>query len=181
MFRFLPIINNRYTHIPNSLAMANMTTFKKQPKSIASLLKKNHYQQSATLITKLDMVLQSILKQHHISGCRIGNIENGSLLIETPASIWVQRLQFIRSELLSELRKHHRALISIKIRVNPGLAKVSNKQVKKKITTQKRAEKMSHEVAESFVALAENADPKLKSSLLSLAQFSKPSSTKHTK
>ncbi|TEW54915.1 DUF721 domain-containing protein [Psychromonas sp. RZ22] len=149
-----------------------MTTHKKQPKSIASLLKKNNYQQSTSLISKLDIILQRFLKQHQISGCRIGNIENGSLIIESPTSIWLQRLQFIRSDILSELRQHHSSLISIKIKVNPELAKVSPSVLKKNKPIPKRAQKMSKDIADSFLALAENADPKLKKALQSLAKFS---------
>lgn len=152
--------------------MAVMTTHKKQPKPISLLLEKNHYQKSTSLITKLDMVLQRVLKQHNISGCRIGNIENGSLLIESPTSLWLQRLQFIRSELLSELRHHHSSLISIKIKVNPNLAKISPAQLKTNKPVKKRAQKMSKDIADSFLALAENADPKLKKALQSLAKFS---------
>tara|TARA_R110001583_G_scaffold34784_5_gene116418 strand:+ start:3940 stop:4413 length:474 start_codon:yes stop_codon:yes gene_type:complete len=152
--------------------MAVMTTHKKQPKPIALLLEKNHYQKSTSLITKLDMVLQRVLKQHNISGCRIGNIENGSLLIESPTSLWLQRLQFMRSDILSELRQHHSSLISIKIKVNPNLAKISPAQLKTNKPVKKRAQKMSKDIADSFLALAENADPKLKKALQSLAKFS---------
>jgi len=149
-----------------------MTTHKKQPKPITLLLKKNHYQQNTSLITKLDMVLQRYLKQHNISDCRIGNIENGSLVVETPSSIWLQRLQFIRSDLLSELRQHHSSLLNIKIKVNPNLAKLSKPELKKNKLVKKRAKKMSKDVAQSFLALAENADPQLKKALQSLAKFS---------
>jgi len=149
-----------------------MTTHKKQPKPITLLLKKNHYQQNTSLITKLDMVLQRYLKQHNISDCRIGNIENGSLVVETPSSIWLQRLQFIRSDLLSELRQHHSSLLNIKIKVNPNLAKLSKPELKKNKLVKKRAKKMSEDVAQSFLALAENADPQLKKALQSLAKFS---------
>ncbi|TEW51332.1 DUF721 domain-containing protein [Psychromonas algicola] len=149
-----------------------MTTYKKQPRPISLLLKKNHYQQSTSLITKLDMVLQSYLKQHNINDCRIGNIENGSLIIESPTSIWLQRLQFIRSEILTELRQHHPSLTKIKIKVNPDLAKVSPLQLKKNTLVKKRAQKMSKDVADSFLVLAEDADPKLKKALQSLAKFS---------
>ena len=172
MFSFLPIINNRYTHKPNSLLMAVMTTHKKQPKPISLLLKKNNFQQSTSLISKLDIVLQRLLKQHNISGCRIGNVENGSLLIESPTSLWLQRLQFIRSDILTELRQHHSSLISIKIKVNPELAKVSPTLLKKNKPIKKRAQKMSKDISDSFLALAENADPKLKKALQSLAKFS---------
>ncbi|MDA7746814.1 DciA family protein [Psychromonas sp.] len=171
MFRFLPIINNRYTHKPNSLLMAVMTTHKKQPKSIALLLNKNHFQQSTSLITKLDIVLQRLLKQHNISGCRIGNVENGILLIESSTSIWLQRLQFIRSEILTELRQHHSSLMNIKIKVNPELAKVTPSKLIKNKPAPKRAQKMSKDIADSFLALAENADPKLKKSTTIVSQI----------
>lgn len=118
------------------------------------------------------MVLQRYLKQHNISDCRIGNIENGSLVVETPSSIWLQRLQFIRSDLLSELRQHHSSLLNIKIKVNPNLAKLSKPELKKNKLVKKRAKKMSKDVAQSFLALAENADPQLKKALQSLAKFS---------
>jgi hypothetical protein len=151
--------------------MAVMTIHKKQPKPISLLLKKNHYQQSTSLITKLDMVLQSYLKQHNIEGCRIGNIENGTLIIESPSSIWLQRLQFIRSELLSELRHQYPSIVNIKIKVNPQLAKIDTTQLKKSSLVKKRAQPMSKEISDSFLALAENADPKLKKVLQSLAKF----------
>ena len=153
--------------------MAVMTTNKKQPKSISLLLKKNHYQQSTSLIAKLDMVLQSYLKQHNINACRIGNIENGRLTIESPTSIWLQRLQFIQSDILSELRKHSPALTNIKVKVNPKLAEASPPHLRKKNRVKKRAEKMSPDVADSFLALADNAEPKLKKALQSLAKYSK--------
>lgn len=149
-----------------------MTTHKKQPKPIASLLKKNHYQQSTSLITKMDIVLQRALKQHNISGCRIGNIENGNAIIESATPLWLQRLKFIRSELLTELRQHHSSLINIKFTVNPELAKISTAKLKKNKAVKIRAEKMSKDVADSFLALAENADPKLKKALQSLAKYS---------
>ena len=166
------MINNRYTHKFNSLLKAVMTTHRKQPKPIALLLEKNNYQQSTSLITKLDIVLQRFLKQHSISGCRIGNIENGSLIIETPTSIWLQRLQFIRSDILTELRQHHSSIINIKVKVNPNLAKVNPIHSKTKKLVKKRAQKMSKDVADSFLALAETADPTLKKALQSLAKYS---------
>jgi len=152
--------------------MAVMTIHKKQPKPIALLLEKNHFQQSTSLISKLDIILQRLLKQHNIDGCRIGNIENGSLILETPTPLWLQRLQFIRNDILSELRQHHSSLITIKFKVNPELAKVAPSAIKKVKPAKKRAQKMSKDVAESFLALADNADPKLKKALQSLAKFS---------
>lgn len=148
-----------------------MTSYKKKPKTIASLLEKTPFQQSTSLITELNTILQRILKSHHIPRCRIGSINGGSLLIESPSAIWLQRLQFIRSELLFEFRQHHPSIINIKVKVNPELAKVPVKEIKSK-RPKKRATKMSSDVAASFLALADNADPKLRKALQSLAKFS---------
>ncbi|MEL0629419.1 DciA family protein [Psychromonas aquatilis] len=149
-----------------------MTTHKKQPKPIASLLEKNNYQQSTSLISKMDIILQRVLKQHNIKGSRIGNIENGRVIIESPTAAWSQRLNFIRNDLLSELRQHHSSLTSIKFIVNPKLAKLSPDKIKKSKPVKIRAERMSKDVAASFLALADNADPELKKALQSLAKYS---------
>ncbi|WP_037027204.1 DciA family protein [Psychromonas aquimarina] len=145
----------------------------RQPKPVSLLLKKSGLQHDAALITKLDSLLQSFLKQHNIQGCRIGNLQNGSLLIEIPSSTWLMRLQFMRSELLSLLRQQLPALLTIKIKVNPRLSQLQDKQKKKKNRVIKRASKMPNDVAQSFLALAEDADPALKAALHSLAEFSK--------
>jgi len=150
-----------------------MTTHKKQPKPIASFLQKSHYQKSASTVTQLNTVLQTYLLQYQIKGCRIGHIKDGSLIIESPTSLWLQRLQFMKSDLLSLLREHQPSLMRIKIKVNPELAKTSIPQLKKNKLVKKRAEKMSQDVAESFLLLADNADPTLKKALTSLAQFCK--------
>jgi len=150
-----------------------MTIHKKQPKPIASLLQKSNYQKNTSMITQLDAVLQAYLQRHQIKGCRIGNIKQGNLIIESPTSLWLQRLQFMQSDLLSELRLHQPSIMKVKIKVNPDLAKISSPQLKKNKLVKKRAEKMSQEIAESFLSLADNADPKLKKALISLAKFSK--------
>ncbi len=146
----------------------------RQPKPVSQLLKKCGLKHDVTLVTELNSLLQSFLKQHNIEGCKIGNLQNGSLIVEIPNANWQMRLQFIRSELLTVLRQKSPSLKSIKIRVNPKLCevKVTERKVSRKIK-EKRAVKMPSDVANSFLALAEDADPELKSALQSLAKFSK--------
>ncbi|WP_094751707.1 DciA family protein [Psychromonas sp. CD1] len=144
-----------------------------QPKPIFSLLEKNSLQHDASLMTQLNILLQHHLKQHKIDGCRIGKLKNGSLLIEMPSALWQQRLQFIRNELLSALRIQYPALVSIKFRINPTLniaRKTKKRPLHKKI---KPAARMPLDVADSFLALAENAEPGLKRALQSLAKYTK--------
>lgn len=143
----------------------------RQPKPVSFLLGKIGLQHDVTLITKLDSLLQRYLKQHHIQGCRIGNLQNGSLLIEIPDAIWLIRLKFMQSELLTLLRQEVPGLLHIKIKVNPGLKRSEDKKNSRKVV--KRASKMSNEVAQSFLALAEDADPALQAALRSLASYVK--------
>ncbi len=145
----------------------------RQPKPVAQLLKKSGLQYDLPLFTKLDSLLQSFLKQHNIKGCRLGKLQNGSLLIEIPNANWMMRLQFIRNDLLSLLRQASPGLLKIEIKVNPRLSIDKTKTKKTKKRPEKRATRMSSDVAESFLALAEDADPALKKALKSLAQFSK--------
>jgi len=145
----------------------------RQPKNVVQLLKKSGLQYDLSLFTKLDSLLQSFLKQHDIKGCRVGKLQNGSLIIEIPNANWLMRLQFMRNELLSLLRQASPGLLKIEIKVNPRLSIDKSKTKKTKNRPEKRATKMSVDVADSFLALAENADPALKKALQSLAKYSK--------
>ena len=145
----------------------------RKPKPVSLLLKKSGLQHNTSLITKLDSLLQSCLKQHNIQGCRIGCLQNGSLLIEIPDATWQLRLQFIRNELLTQLRQQVPGLLNIKIKVNPRLKQVAKKSKDKPQKAIKRASKMPNDVAQSFLALAEDADPALQAALRSLAKYSK--------
>ncbi|WP_284202966.1 DciA family protein [Psychromonas marina] len=145
----------------------------RQPKPMAQLLKKSELQYNQPLFTKLDSLLQSFLKQHNIDGCRLGNLQNGSLLIEIPNATWMVRLQFMRNDLLSLLRQASPGLLKINIKVNPRLSITKNIPKKNKNRVKKRASKMPSDVADSFLAMADDAEPALKKALQSLAQFSK--------
>jgi len=142
------------------------------PKSVSFLLKKNRLQENTNLITKLDSLLQSYLKQHNIQNCRIGNLQHGNLLIEIPDATWQVRLQFMRNELLTLLRQEVPGLLKLKFSVNPRL-KVMIKKPKQTIRKNiKHASKMPRDVAQSFLSLAEDADPDLQKALRSLAKYS---------
>jgi hypothetical protein len=144
----------------------------RQPKPVALLLNKSGLQYDLPLFTELDSLLQSFLKQHNIKGCRVGNLQNGNLLIEIPDANWMMRLQFMRNEILSLLRQVSPGLLKINLKVNPRLSIAKTKVKKAKSLPKIRATKMSEEVADSFLALADDADPALKKALQSLALFS---------
>ncbi len=145
----------------------------RKPKPVSLLLKKSGLQHNTSLTTKLNSLLQSYLKQHNIPDCRIGSLQNGSLLIESPDATWLLRLQFMRNELLTLLRQEVPGLLNIKFKVNPRLKQAATKPKDKPQTSIKRASKMPNDVAQSFLALAEHADPALQAALRSLAKYSK--------
>jgi hypothetical protein len=145
----------------------------RQPKAMAQLLKKSELQYNQPLFTKLDSLLQSFLKQHNIAGCRLGNLQNGSLLIEIPNANWLVRLQFMRNDILTLLRQASPGLLKVNIKVNPHLSITKSRPKKKTNKVQKRASRMPADVADSFLAMADDADPALKKALQSLAKFSK--------
>ena len=152
---------------------------RRQPKPVAQLLNKSGLQYDLPLFTKLDSLLQSFLKQHNINGCRLGNLQNGSLLIEIPNANWMMRLQFMRNDLLSLLRQASPGLLKINIKVNPRLSIDKSISKKNKPKIKIRAAKMPEDVADSFLALAEDADPALKKALQSLALFSQKKDSKN--
>ncbi|MCG6201911.1 DciA family protein [Psychromonas antarctica] len=145
----------------------------RKPKPVSFLLKEIGLQHDTALITKVDSLLQSYLKQHNIKDCRIGNLQNGSLLIEIPDATWLIRLKFMQSELLTLSRQLVPGLLNIKIKINPTLKQATAKSEKNTKKVIKRASKMSNDVAQSFLALAENADPGLQAALRSLAKYSR--------
>ncbi|MEI6896055.1 MAG: DciA family protein [Psychromonas sp.] len=147
----------------------------RQPKTVAQLLKKTELQYNQPQFTKLDSLLQSFLKKNNIAGCRLGNLKNGSLLIEIPDANWMVRLQFMRNDLLSVLREACPGLMKVNIKVNPRLSISKTLPKKNKNRVKQQAKRMSADVADSFLALAEDADPDLKKALQSLAQYSKKS------
>ncbi len=143
----------------------------RKPQPVSLLMKNNPLQQKGIQISQLNSLLQSFLKQHNISNCRIGNVKNGLLMLEVPDAMWKMRLQFIQNEILSLIRLKEPSLIQMKVIVNPRLAANTQKIKKQKKNSIKKADLMPKDIAEAFLLLAENADPKLKKALRSLAQY----------
>lgn len=144
-----------------------------KPQPVSLLMKNNPLQQKSIQISQLNSLLQSFLKQHNISNCRIGNVKNGRLMLEVPAAIWKIRLQFMQNEILSLIRLKEPSLIQMTVIVNPRLAANTQKLKNQKKNSIKKADLMPKDIAQAFLLLAENADPKLKKTLRSLAQYAK--------
>ena len=144
-----------------------------KPKSVVTLMQRSHLQQEAMRMSELNILLQKYLKQYQISDCRIGNVKSGCLTLEVQSAAWKMRLQFMQSDILSALREKVPGLIKMKVNVNPRLNLSKNTLRSTKPLQQKRASLMPKDVAESFLILAEGADPKLKEALTSLALYVK--------
>ena len=143
----------------------------RQPQSISRIMKNNNLQQKSMRISQLNSLLQSILKQHNIIDCRIGNVKNGRLILEVPAAMWKLRIQFMQNEILRILRSKEPSIIQMKIIVNPRLATNTQKIKQINIKSIKKTYLMPKDIAKAFLLLAENADPTLKKALRSLAQY----------
>jgi hypothetical protein len=151
---------------------------KRKPQSVSTLLSTNALQQGlhtkALQIAHMNSLLQTYLKKHNIDQCRVGNVMNGQLLLETGHAAWRTRLNFMRSDLISFFRQYEPRIRSLKIEVNPRLANVKNNTKNlKKIPKQKRSV-MSEDIASAFIALGETVDPDFKKILNSLAQNIQP-------
>lgn len=145
----------------------------RKPKKLSTLLANTELQHDALLISKLNILLQTKLKKQSIQGCCVGNFKNGILTIKMASAIWKNRLEFQRSELLTLFRSQIPSITKMKFLVDPTLAKQTQVQKQARVVNHKRAAKMPEDVAQSFLDLAENAEPALKEALLSLAQFKK--------
>ena len=68
---------------------------------------------------------QTILAQFNLSQCELTEMVNGKAVISAPSAAWLNRLRQLKSNLLSELRRSYPSLISLELKINPNLARVS--------------------------------------------------------
>lgn len=105
--------------------------------------------------------------------CRVANYREGTLIIEAVSATLATRLNYLKSDMLSHLRKAGFVeCCQIKITSNPNAQqRLSEPRSKKATPTTYRV--MSDETAEQLKALAEHAPGKLQEKLLKLAAHAK--------
>ncbi|RJG50041.1 DUF721 domain-containing protein [Motilimonas pumila] len=125
--------------------------------------------QRADLLSELDRVLQSVLERHNIKHGKIANFRTGTLIIGVPSAIWLTRFNFCRSQILTDLRQHISALVSVEAKILPQMA-YQKTDVKIPSRPQKANPRVISETSASHIlSAAEHAEGKLKEKLLRLA------------
>ncbi|CUX96465.1 hypothetical protein MHIR_DE00125 [Candidatus Doolittlea endobia] len=78
----------------------------------------------AIFLLKINSAVSTLLPKPLHLWCRVANVRQGILVLETPNASWKMRLRYEQSRLLSALREQILpSLLSIDIRINPGLAR----------------------------------------------------------
>ncbi|CUX96325.1 hypothetical protein FVIR_GE00485 [Candidatus Gullanella endobia] len=81
-------------------------------------------QQHCMLLLKLNRIVNTLLPIPLRPWCRVANIRQGILILETANANWKLRLYYEQFHLLSSLRAQILpSLLSIDIKINPGLAR----------------------------------------------------------
>ena len=139
----------------------------------------NHAQK----LVLLDKVLKSHLTSEMALHCRLGNIKDNFIMIETDRSEYLTQLKFNSLELLSALRKHRAFMhiATIKFKVCPEFNnQLSNYDLTDKFGATENTEnnQLSQETIDSFRdAIKDIADDKLKEILIRM--MDKNDSTVH--
>ncbi|PHM52304.1 DUF721 domain-containing protein [Xenorhabdus sp. KK7.4] len=164
---------------PQSL---DLLLFESQPENAAAAGKSplQAIQRHAIALLKLNRAVLSLLPGQVRPWCRVANYRKHILVLETGNASWKTRLYYEIPVLLSALRSEILpSLSSIDIRINPSLMVKShnNEQSVEKISERKLnndsqslpTRQLSHESAETLIALAERSPEKLKRRLERLA------------
>lgn len=87
--------------------------------------------QHAVNILKINKEVNSLLPEQLRPWCRVANIRNGVIILETANASWMMLLRYEQKKLLSSLRANILpSLPSIDIRINPILAVIKEKNNK---------------------------------------------------
>lgn len=133
-------------------------------------------QQRAIALAKLNQAVKELLPPQLHPWCRVANLRQGTLVLETTNASWMMRLRYEQSHLLSALRAQILpSLSSIDIRINPALmAKEGNQiQLAEKKTQNSQPESslrhLSQESADELRRLAARSSDCLRKKLERLA------------
>ncbi|MGP4123398.1 MAG: DUF721 domain-containing protein [Sodalis sp. (in: enterobacteria)] len=145
-----------------------------------SLLK---LQQQAIMLLKLNRAVNALLPAPLRPWCRVANVRQGVMVLETATASWHMRLRYEQPQLLSALRAQILpSLSSIDIRINPGLAKKQEFNAKNNYGSQKhywliggKPRHLSVQSAMSIRHVAARSEGKLKNALERLAERARES------
>ncbi|WP_194436301.1 DUF721 domain-containing protein [Vibrio fluminensis] len=126
-------------------------------------------QKHAEEIMKINQLLRTILPKNTVDHCRVANLRDNHLVIEVASAAIMMKINYDRLNILNQLRLQGFArLIAVEVQINPDLYRVKT-STKSKQT--KSRDPISDTAAEYLKTVAQNAPPKIKARLESLAQL----------
>jgi hypothetical protein len=141
-----------------------MARQKHQPLSVQRLLQQ---QADPKLSRQLNhqhqwqQISQQVLGPLNLEQCRITAMKNGTVFIDCPSAVWMQRLKQLRPALLTACRKALPATISIDFSVNPKLStKAPSIQTPGPVMASEVASHSSREIPEEIKVLRESLKQK---------------------
>ncbi|RKF15878.1 DUF721 domain-containing protein [Alginatibacterium sediminis] len=141
-----------------------MARQKHQPLSVQRLLQQ---QADPKLSRQLNhqhqwqQISQQVLGPLNLEQCRITAMKNGTVFIDCPSAVWMQRLKQLRPALLTACRKALPATISIDFSVNPKLSsKPITTNVASPVVSSVTASTSSREIPEEVKKLRESLKQK---------------------
>jgi hypothetical protein len=143
----------------------------KAPEDLNALLKKTtgslaDFSTKAKSLNILTDIVAQICPDLPEDSWQIANFRDDCVVIEAKSSVWGQRLQFERYNIVQQLVTQTKGSITkIEIKINPY---ANRREIKK--TPIKAQKQMSKFAADHINSVAENAPPGLKEKLLKLAK-----------
>ncbi|QXO16911.1 DUF721 domain-containing protein [Vibrio ostreae] len=130
-------------------------------------------QEHAKEILQLNQILTTLLPRGTEKHVRAANIRGGHLILEAASAAIKMKIDYDRLSLLNQLRAQgFGRLISIEIRINPALYRGNSAAAAKKDEAKARPPLTDH-AAHVLMTIAENASPKVRKRLESLAKLAK--------
>ena len=124
-------------------------------------------QQKASQLQVINQYLTNNLLPGSEDYCRVANLRQGTLVIEVASGAWNTRLQQLRMQFMTEIRRDIIPnLFTIEIKVNPDL-------FIKAEPPKDNPRKISQQTAEHLNTLAQHAPPALAKTLLRLAKLAR--------
>jgi hypothetical protein len=128
-------------------------------------------QSHAQEITLLNQLLVNLLPHGTADHCRAANIRTGYLVLEVASAAIKMKIDYDKMNLLSQLRQQGFAkLMGIETKINPSLYRSKKEPEQKEIL---RRAPLSESAANSILATASIASPKIKACLERIADLAK--------
>ena len=138
---------------------------KSKPTDVAELMgqRLRQVQERTESLRQLQQVTADILGNDLKGRYRVANIRNGVMIIETDSGAWATRLQFMKLQLLQQLRQQNFPMLTtIEIKVNPALSRIER-------PVTQNLNKLSPQAASQIQELAESIGGSLGEKLKKLA------------